>query len=65
MSKKSIAAGERAALMLAAGTRVCYRPECQRPLVVTRGRDRVSDFEIAHIRDEFPPSDPNADIGWR
>ena len=65
MSKKSIAAGERAALMLAAGTRVCYRPECRRPLVVTRGRDRVSDFEIAHIRDELPPSDPTADIGWR
>lgn len=65
MSKKSIAAGERAALMLAAGTRVCYRPACRRPLVVTRGSDRVSDFEIAHIRDELPPQDANADIGWR
>ena len=65
MSKKSIAAGERAALMLAGGTRVCYRPKCRRPLVVTRGKDRVSDFEIAHIRDELPPRYPDADIGWR
>ena len=51
--------------MLASGTRVCYRPECRRPLVVTRGSDQVADFEIAHIRDEFPPRDPTADIGWR
>lgn len=65
MSKKSIAAGERAALMLACGTRVCYRPGCRRPLVVTRGKERVSDFEIAHIRDELPPGDLEADIGWR
>ena len=25
----------------------------------------MTDFEIAHIRDELPPDDPNADIGWR
>ena len=65
MSKKSIAAGERAALLLAGGTRVCYMPECRRPLVVTRGSDRVSDFEIAHIRDELPSRDSTADVGWR
>ena len=65
MSKKRIAAGERAALLLANGTRVCYRPECREPLVVTRGSDRVANFEIAHIRDELPPRDPAADIGWR
>ena len=65
MSKKSIAAGERAAVMLASGTRVCYRPECRRPLVVTRGSDQVADFEIAHIRDEFPPRGPTVDAGWR
>ena len=33
--------------------------------MVFRGNDRVVDFEIAHIRDEVRPSDPNADIGWR
>ena len=65
MEKKPIAAGERAALMLAGGTRVCYRPECRRPLVATRGSNRVADFEIAHIRDELPPHNPKADIGWR
>ena len=65
MPKKSIAAGERAALLLANGTRVCYRPECREPLVVTRGRDRVAAFEVAHIRDELPPDDLAASIGWR
>ena len=65
MAKKPIAAGERAALMLAGGTRVCYRPECRRPLVATRGSNRVADFEIVHIRDELPPHNPKADIGWR
>ncbi|MCY3662494.1 MAG: hypothetical protein OXH28_06670 [bacterium] len=65
MPKKSIAAGERAALLLANGTMVCYRPECPRPLVVTRQGQLVTDFEIAHIRDELPPQDPSADIGWR
>ena len=65
MSKKSIATGERATLLLANGTKVCYRPECRRPLVVTRESDRVADFEIAHIRDELPPRDPTADLGWR
>ena len=65
MTKKRIAAGERAALMLAGGTRVCYRPECRRSLVVKRGSNRVADFEIAHIRDELPPPNPAAAIGWR
>ena len=65
MAKKSIVAGERAALMLAAGPGVCYRPECGRALVVTRGSNQVADFEIAHIRDELPPSNPDSDIGWR
>ena len=65
MSKKRIAAGERAALLLAGGTKVCYRPECRQPLVVTRGNDRVTDFEIAHIRDERPPRKGSADVGWR
>lgn len=65
MSKKAIAAGERAALLLAAGTRVCYRPECRQPLLVARGDNRVANFQIAHIRDELPPRDPGADIGWR
>ena len=65
MTKKRIAAGERAALMLAGGTRVCYRPECRRSLVVKRGNNRVADFEIVHIRDELPPLNPDADIGWR
>lgn len=63
--KKSIAAGERAALLLSSGTRVCYRPECREPLIVIRGNDRVANFEIAHIRDERPPADSTSDIGWR
>ena len=25
----------------------------------------MANFEIAHIRDELPPGDPTADIGWR
>ena len=65
MSKKSIAAGEHAALLIASVSKVCYRPECQRPLVAKRGGNRIADFEIAHIRDEQPPRDPSVNIGWR
>jgi hypothetical protein len=65
VAKKGIRSGEHASLLLSAGTRRCYRPECKRPLVEIRDDNRVVDFEIAHIRDELRPADPNADIGWR
>lgn len=65
MSKKRLSAGERTALLLAAKTTVCYRPECREPLVVKRGEHRITNFEIAHIRDERPPPNPNSDVGWR
>lgn len=63
--KKSIRAGERAAVLLAADTRACYRPDCRRSLVVARGSERIADFEVAHIRDELKPASPDSDIGWR
>jgi tetratricopeptide (TPR) repeat protein len=63
--KKAVKAGERAALLLEAGVRSCYRPECRRPLIVQIGDERVADFEVAHIRDELPPASPTSDLGWR
>ena len=32
---------------------------------MVRGDHRICNFEIAHIRDELPPPDPCADVGWR
>ncbi len=57
--------GERTALLLAATTRVCYRPECEEPLVAIRDGHRISNFEFAHIRDERPPRISSSNVGWR
>lgn len=62
--KKELRAGDRAALVDAAsGT--CYSPTCAQPLIVWRDGRPIVNFEVAHVRDELPPSDPNGDIGWR
>lgn len=62
--KKTLAAGEKAALLVAAsGT--CYRPGCGTPLIVNRDEHQVVNYEVAHIRDELPPVDDSSDVGWR
>lgn len=62
--KRELRAGDRAALVNAAsGT--CYNPACAEPLIVWRDEKPIINFEVAHIRDERPPSDPDADVGWR
>lgn len=66
MAKKGPNTGSKYQLLLAtAQNRSCYNPECDEPLLVERSGHAVSNFEFAHIRDEFPPADANADIGWR
>lgn len=62
--KKTIPTGDGAALqLLARGD--CYNPQCTEPLITLRAGRPVVNFQFAHIRDELPPSDPDADIGWR
>ncbi|MCA1707537.1 MAG: hypothetical protein LC808_31415, partial [Actinobacteria bacterium] len=64
VDKKGLRAGDRAALVDAAsGT--CHNPACAEPLIVWRDGQPIINFEVAHVRDELPPSDPNADVGWR
>ena len=63
-NKKALHAGDRAALLDAASGS-CYNPSCAEQLVVWRDEKPVVNFDMAHVRDELPPSDPNADLGWR
>jgi hypothetical protein len=64
LDKKSIPSGDLAALqLLARGD--CYNPQCKERLITQRAGRHIVNFQIAHIRDELPPSDVNADIGWR
>jgi len=65
VKKKSVKSGESAALRLYSKTTTCYNPECAVPLLTERDGATIVNHEIAHIRDEFPPSKLNADIGWR
>ena len=62
--KRELRAGERAALVDAASG-MCQNPACAEPLIEWRDHNAIINFEIAHIRDELPPSDPEADVGWR
>ena len=62
--KQSLGAGVKTSLALAAKGD-CYCPDCSEPLIVFRDGEPIVNFEFAHIRDELPPKDPNADIGWR
>ncbi len=62
--KKGLRAGDRAALVDAAsGT--CHNPACTEPLIVWRDGKPITNFEVAHIRDELQPIDPHGDVGWR
>jgi hypothetical protein len=63
-NKRALRAGDKAALLNAASGR-CYNPSCAEQLVVWRDEKPVVNFDIAHIRDELPPGDPAADLGWR
>lgn len=66
MAKKHISIGEKYGLLLAtARDRTCYNPDCSEPLLVTRAARTIPNFVVAHIRDEQPPRDPDADVGWR
>lgn len=62
-SKKTLKAGDKAALINAASGS-CYNPSCAERLVVWRDEKPVVNFDVAHIRDELPPVDL-ADLGWR
>lgn len=64
MAKKTIPAGEYAELLLGTAP-ACYNPACRRALMVVVGGLREKDFQVAHIRDELPPANREADIGWR
>lgn len=61
-AKKHLKSGERAALLLTASGS-CYNPDCSEQLTVVRDGNQAVNFEIAHIRDEIRPNDPDADIG--
>lgn len=62
--KRAIPSGDKTALqLLARGD--CYNPQCTERLITSRSGRPIVNFEIAHIRDELPPADPNAAIGWR
>lgn len=63
-SKKALRAGDKAAL-LNASSGSCYNPGCAEQLVAWRDGKAVVNFDIAHIRDEFPPVDRAGDLGWR
>jgi len=63
-TKKTLRSGDKAALLNAASGS-CYNPGCVEPLVVWREARPVVNFDIAHIRDELPPADPDGDRGWR
>lgn len=62
--KKSLPSGDKAAVLLSANS-TCYAPTCSEPLIVYRDASAIVNFEYAHIRDELPPKDQSADIGWR
>ncbi len=63
-TRKALRAGDKAALLDAASGN-CYNPSCAEQLVVWRDERPIVNFDIAHIRDELPPGDSSADLGWR
>ena len=65
IKKKNIKSGESAALRLYSHNTTCYNPDCNEPLLTERDGMTIVNHDIAHIRDELPPSKPDADIGWR
>lgn len=62
--KKALSTGDKTVLALSARGD-CYNPDCRSPLVTQRDGRPIVQFEIAHIRDELPPTKQDAEIGWR
>lgn len=63
--KQNLREAEKVALRLISSAKTCYNPECDEPLLTTRGGVSIVNHDIAHIRDEQEPTDPSGDLGWR
>lgn len=63
-AKKALSTGDKTILALSASGD-CYNPSCFTKLMTQKDGNPIVQFEIAHIRDELPPKNKGADIGWR